>query len=116
MVRYEMHLVASTTCASTMAPGRTGVDAQGAGAALIERRRIGLELETGRDTGEKHPRALLAIDHAAVLADPPDAGVLRVDALLHVMLVDENARRRTARTTRTSSRRSSSISRSSMTL
>ena len=33
--------------------GGTGVDAERAGAALIEAGRVGLELEAGRDAGEK---------------------------------------------------------------
>src|SRR5688572_23974086 len=70
--------------------GWTGVDADRAGAALIEAGRVRLEREIGCDAGEEKIRALLAVDEAGVLADPAKAGVLGVDALLNVMLVDED--------------------------
>src|SRR6185312_2681805 len=68
------------------------LDAERARAALIERRPIAFQIEAADDLGEKDPRALLRVDHARVLADPADAGVLRVDALLHRPRVDVRAR------------------------
>ena len=41
---------------------------------------------------EKHPRSELGVDHAGVLADPAEPGVLRVDAFLHRAGVDVGAR------------------------
>ena len=71
---------------------RTGFEAERAGAALIDRRRIHLERQAADDCAEKHPRSELRVDHARVLADPPDARVLRVDALLNRTGVDIRAR------------------------
>jgi len=44
------------------------------------------------DPGTKHPRPQLRIDDARILADPTDAGTMRVDALLNLVLVDEVSR------------------------
>ena len=73
------------------APGRTRLDAERARAALIERGPIALERQAADDLGEKNPRADLGVDDARVLADPADARVLRVDALLHRTGVDVRA-------------------------
>src|SRR5205823_3444422 len=70
---------------------RTCIEAQRAGAAPIERRRIRLERKTADDLAEKDPRSVVRIDHAGVLANPTNAGVLRVDALLHRTGVDVSA-------------------------
>ena len=71
---------------------RTRVEAQRAGAALIERRRVGLERQAADDLAEEDPRPELRVDHAGVLADPAEARVLRVDALLHGAGVDVGPR------------------------
>src|SRR5688500_7124536 len=70
--------------------GRARVDAQGALAALIESGRVRVEVEARHDAGKEQPRPLVAIDQTAVLAYPSQPGVLRVDTLLHGMLVDED--------------------------
>ena len=69
--------------------GRARVEALRARAAVVGRRRIGIERQavTGSSTGRSTSR--VAADDAGVLADPADAGVLRVDALL-----DPGCRRR----------------------
>src|SRR6266540_4540311 len=72
--------------------GGTGLQAQGARAALIERRRIDREREAAEDFPEKDPRAEAGIDHARVLANPSDAGMLGVHAFLHGTGVDVRAR------------------------
>ena len=92
IVRYEMQRVESSTPGATMRLRRARLDAQRAGAALIQRRRVHLQRQAADDLSEKDPRAELGIDHAGVLADPADAGVLRVDALLHRSGVDVGAR------------------------
>ena len=71
---------------------RTRVEAERAGAALIERRRIHLERQAADDRAEKDPRPEPRVDDAGVLADPADARVLRVHALLHRAGVDVRAR------------------------
>ena len=43
----------------------------------------GVEGQARDEAPEEEPRAQLGVDDAAVLADPADAGVLRVDALLN---------------------------------
>ena len=87
------------------ARGRTRLEAQRAGAALIERRRVRLERQAADDLGQEDPRPERRVDHAGVLADPADAGVLRVDALLHRTGVDVGARlERLAATLRASTR------------
>src|SRR5262249_60018854 len=62
--------------------GRTGVETEPARAALIQRRRVGLERQAADDLREKQPRSEVRIDDARVAPDPAEAGVLRVDALL----------------------------------
>src|SRR5205823_11528146 len=71
--------------------GRTRLEAQRARAAAIERREVDLERQTANDHAEENPRSDLGIDDAGVLPDPPDAGVLRIDALLHRSCVDVGA-------------------------
>src|SRR5205814_631855 len=68
--------------------GRAGIEAATTGAALLERLRIGLEIERGDDLGEKQPRPVLGVDQARVLANPAEARILRVDALLHRAGID----------------------------
>src|SRR4051794_30243696 len=63
--------------------GRTRLQASRAAAALFEPLRVGLEGQRADDLREKQPRSDLRVDQAAVLADPAEPGVLRVDALLH---------------------------------
>src|SRR3954468_18942433 len=68
--------------------GRAGVEAERARAALIERRRIDRERQAADDLGQENPRAELWMNDAGVLADPAEAGVLRVDPFLHRPGVD----------------------------
>src|SRR5205823_13020879 len=63
-------------------------ETQGAGAASIERLRIRFERETADDLAEKDPGPVIRVDHAGVLANPTDAGMLRVNALLDRTSVD----------------------------
>src|SRR5262249_33596074 len=72
--------------------GRTRLEAQCAGAALVERWRIHLERQTADDLGEKDPGPERRVDDAGVLANPADAGVLRIHTLLHRTGVDVGAR------------------------
>ena len=53
--------------------GRTRVDAQRAGAALIGDDLVGGQLEADGDARQQHPRAELRVDEAGVLADPAKA-------------------------------------------
>src|SRR5262245_14078671 len=71
---------------------RTGFQAQRTRATLIERGDIGIEWQTADDLGEEHPGTQLGVNHAAVLADPPDARVLCIDALLDRTGVDVRTR------------------------
>ena len=73
-------------------PGRAGLQAQRARAALVERRRVHRERQGADDLRQEQPRAELGVDEAAVLADPAEAGILRVDALLDRPRVDVRAR------------------------
>ena len=72
--------------------GRTRLETQRAGAALIEGRRVKRERQAADDHAEKHPRPEIGVDHAGVLPDPADAGMLRVDALLDRPGVDVHPR------------------------
>ena len=92
IVRYEMQRVESSTPGADERLRRARLEAQRAGAALVERRRVDLERQAADDLAEKQPRAELGVDDAGVLADPADARVLRVDALLHRAGVDVGAR------------------------
>ena len=71
---------------------RARLEAQRAGAALIERRRVDLERQAADDLARGTSTIRARVDDAGVLADPADAGVLRVDALLHRPGVDVGAR------------------------
>src|SRR5437899_8988241 len=72
--------------------GWTGVETERAGAALVERGLVGLERQAAHDFGEQDPGAEVRVDDARVLADPAEAGILRVDALLHRPGVDIRSR------------------------
>ncbi len=72
--------------------GGTRRQARRALAALVEARLVGLERQARDEASEEQPRTQLGVDHAAVLADPADAGVLRVDALLDRPGVDVRPR------------------------
>src|SRR5688572_26065018 len=69
-------------------PCRARFDAQGALAALIERRPVRRKGKVADDLGEEQPGAMLLVDQAGVLADPSQAGILREDALLHRTGID----------------------------
>src|SRR4030095_3470039 len=71
---------------------RTRLEAEHAGAALVERRRVHLQRQAADDLREKDPGSDVGMDDARVLADPPDAGVLGVDAFLHRSGIDIHAR------------------------
>src|SRR5207248_10183964 len=71
---------------------RARLEAQRARAASIERRRVGVERQAAQDFTEEQPRSEIGIDDAGILADPADAGVLRVHALLHGARVDVRPR------------------------
>ena len=62
---------------------RTGLDAPRAHAALVEGRLVGRKRQAADNLGEEDERPKLGVDHAAVLADPADSGILREDPLLH---------------------------------
>src|SRR5215510_5473999 len=67
---------------------RAGFNAERARTALIERRGVRFQIQAADDLAEEDPRTELGIDDAGVLADPADAGVARVDALLDRTGVD----------------------------
>ena len=72
--------------------GRAGLDAQRAGAALLDRGRVGLERERRDDGREKVKGAVDGIDRAGVLADPADARSLGPGALENGPRVDVPAK------------------------
>ena len=63
--------------------GRTGLEAERAGAALVERRPVSVKRKAADNLREKNPRPELRVNHARVLANPAEPGVLRVHALLN---------------------------------
>ena len=72
-----MQRVASSTCGSTSARGRAGVEAAGAAAAVVGReRRIRRQREIGEDGADEEERAGAGPDQHGVLADPAEAGAL----------------------------------------
>src|SRR4029079_8423463 len=70
---------------------RTRLQASGARTALIKCRSIRRERQAANDLGEKDPGTKLFVDEAGVLSDPPETGVLRVNALLHRPCIDVRA-------------------------
>src|SRR5262249_17196894 len=71
---------------------RTRVQTTGARSALVERWRIDRQRQAAEDRAEKYPRSERRVDDARILADPADAGMLGVDALLDRPGVDVRAR------------------------
>ena len=65
MVRYEMQRVGVEHAGRDERLRRARLEAQRAGAALIERRRVGVERQAADDLGEEDPRPELGMDHAA---------------------------------------------------
>ncbi len=92
MVRYEMQRVASISVLIHNRAGGTGVDALGAGTALIDASGVGWKVEADRHPGQEEPRAQVWIDETRVLADPSQPRVFGEHSFLNVMLVDENER------------------------
>src|SRR4029077_16359201 len=70
----------------------TRLETQRACPALIQRRRIDLEWQTADDFREEDPRSEPRVDDARVLANPADAGILRVDPFLDRTSVNVGAR------------------------
>src|SRR4029079_2846914 len=68
--------------------GRAGIDTELAAAALLQRRRVGLERQAADDLRQEEPGPDFGIDHAGVLPDPAEPSVLRVDTLLYGSRVD----------------------------
>ena len=87
-----MQRVASSCAGRDDGAGGTRRQARGALAALVKGRLVGFKRQARDQASEEQPRTQLGVDHAAVLADPADAGVLRVHTLLDRPRVDVRPR------------------------
>src|SRR5216684_6273864 len=71
--------------------GRTSLDTAGAAPTAVGSRQIRCKFERRQDHAQEKPRTLSLIDDASIFADPPHAGVLRVDTLNNRPGVDVGA-------------------------
>ena len=78
MVRYEMHLLASSSWERPRkSVGWTGVEATRASAAAVGRGRSADQVQRCEDHAQEKPRTQLLIQHEGVLADPAHPGVFQ---------------------------------------